>query len=150
MSVLFADLAGFTTFSESRPPTEVLSMLNAFWAVVVPVIDSAGGVIEHFAGDGVMAMFNVSGDQPDHARRAARAALAILAAARPLAAAHPGWPIFRVGVNTGPAVVGDIGAAGRRQLCGDRRCDEHRGPADGRRRARSGRGRSGDVGGAGT
>ncbi len=116
VSVLFADLAGFTTFSESRPPTEVLSMLNAFWAVVVPVIDSAGGVIEHFAGDGVMAMFNVSGDQPDHARRAARAALAILAAARPLAAAHAGWPIFRVGVNTGPAVVGDIGAAGRRSF----------------------------------
>ena len=116
VSVLFADLAGFTTFSESRPPTEVLSMLNAFWAVVVPVIDSAGGVIEHFAGDGVMAMFNVSGDQPDHARRAARAALAIVAAARPLAAAHAGWPIFRVGVNTGPAVVGDIGAAGRRSF----------------------------------
>ena len=91
-------------------------MLNAFWAVVVPVIDSAGGVIEHFAGDGVMAMFNVSGDQPDHARRAARAALAIVAAARPLAAAHAGWPIFRVGVNTGPAVVGDLGAAGRRSF----------------------------------
>ena len=116
VTVLFADLAGFTTFSESRPPTEVLSMLNAFWAVVVPVIDSAGGVIEHFAGDGVMAMFNVSGDQPDHAGRAARAALAIVAAARPLAAAHDGWPIFRVGVNTGPAVVGDLGAAGRRSF----------------------------------
>jgi class 3 adenylate cyclase len=116
VSVLFADLAGFTTFSESRPPTEVLSMLNAFWAVVVPAIDSAGGVIEHFAGDGVMAMFNVSDDQPDHARRAARAALAIVAAARPLADTHAGWPIFRVGVNTGPAVVGDLGAAGRRSF----------------------------------
>jgi adenylate cyclase len=116
VSVVFADLAAFTTFSETRPPTEVLSMLNAFWAVVVPVIDAAGGVIEHFAGDGVMAIFNADGDQPDHARRAARAALAIVDAARPLAAEHSGWPIFRVGVNTGPAVVGDIGAEARRSF----------------------------------
>jgi adenylate cyclase len=116
VSVLFADLAGFTTFSETREPTEVLAMLNAFWAVVVPVIDASGGVIEHFAGDGVMAIFNAGGNQPDHARRAARAALAIVDAARPLAADHPGWPIFRVGVNTGPAVVGDIGAEARRSF----------------------------------
>ena len=116
VSVLFADLAGFTTFSETRPPTEVLTMLNSFWAVVVPAIDAAGGVIEHFAGDGVMAIFNASGDQPDHARRAAQAASAIVAAARPLSASHRGWPMFRVGVNTGPAVVGDLGAAGRRSF----------------------------------
>ena len=114
--MVFADLAGFTTFSETRPPTEVLAMLNAFWGVVVPGIDRAGGVIEHFAGDGVMAIFNAGGDQPDHARRAAQAAPAIVDAARPLAADHPGWPIFRVGVNTGPAVVGDVGAAGRRSF----------------------------------
>jgi class 3 adenylate cyclase len=116
VSVLFADLVSFTTFSESRPPTEVLSMLNTFWAAVVPVIDRAGGVIEQFAGDGVMAIFNARGDQPDHAVRAARAALAIVDVARPLAAAHEGWPIFRVGVNTGPAVVGDIGAEARRSF----------------------------------
>lgn len=116
VSVVFADLAGFTTFSETRPPTEVLSMLNAFWGAVVPAIDSAGGAIEHFAGDGVMAIFNAAGDQPDHARRAARAAVSIVDAARPLAASHPGWPIFRVGVNTGRAVVGDVGAAERRSF----------------------------------
>jgi adenylate cyclase len=116
VSVLFADLASFTTFSETREPTEVLAMLNAFWAVVVPVIDAAGGVIEQFAGDGIMAIFNAAGTQPDHAQRAARAALAIVDAARPLAADHPGWPIFRVGVNTGPAVVGDIGAEARRSF----------------------------------
>jgi adenylate cyclase len=116
VSVVFADLAGFTTFSETRPPTEVLSMLNAFWAAVVPAIDAAGGAIEHFAGDGVMAIFNAAGDQPDHARRAAHAAVSIVDAARPLAASHPGWPIFRVGVNTGRAVVGDVGAAERRSF----------------------------------
>jgi class 3 adenylate cyclase len=88
-------------------------MLNEYWAAVVPAIDAAGGVIEQFAGDGVMAIFNAGGEQPDHARRAARAALAIVEAGRPLAAAHPDWPIFRVGVNTGPAVIGNVGVAGR-------------------------------------
>jgi adenylate cyclase len=113
VSVLFADLAGFTTFSETRAPTEVITMLNEYWAAVVPVIDAAGGVIEHFAGDGVMAIFNAGGDQPDHAQLAARAALEIVEAGRPLAEAHDGWPVFRVGVNTGPAVVGNVGVAGR-------------------------------------
>jgi adenylate cyclase len=116
VTVLFADLAGFTTFSETRAPTEVLEMLNAFWAAVVPSIDSAGGVIEHFAGDGIMAIFNAQGDQPDHASRAARAARAIVAAAAPIAASRSGWPTFRVGINTGPAVLGDVGAAERRSF----------------------------------
>ncbi len=116
VSVVFADLAGFTPFSETRPPTEVLEMLNAFWAAVVPAIDTAGGVIEHFAGDGIMAIFNAVGDQPDHALRAARTARAIVDAARPIAASRPGWPVFRVGVNTGPAVLGDVGSAERRSF----------------------------------
>ena len=116
VTILFADLAGFTTYSENHAPTEVIAMLNEYWAAVVPAIDAAGGVIEHFAGDGVMAIFNAAGDQPDHPRRAAAAALAIVEAAQPLAASHPGWPIFRVGVNTGPAVVGNVGVAGRRSF----------------------------------
>jgi adenylate cyclase len=89
VSVLFADLAGFTTFSETRAPTEVIGMLNDYWAAVVPAIQDGGGVIEQFAGDGVMAIFNVGADQPDHARRAAETGLAIVAAGRSLAAAHP-------------------------------------------------------------
>ena len=116
MSVVFADLAGFTTFSETRPPTEVLAMLNAFWGVVVPGIDRAGGVIEHFAGDGVMAIFNAGGDQPDHARRARAGAGPSWTPRDPWLPSQPGWPIFRVGVNTGPAVVGDVGAAERRSF----------------------------------
>jgi len=114
VSVLFADLAGFTRFSESRPPAEVIAMLNAFWAEVVPIVDAAGGVVGHFAGDGVMATFNTAGDQPDHATRACRAALAITDAARRVVEAHPAWPTFRVGINTGPAVVGNVGSEERR------------------------------------
>ncbi len=116
VSVLFADLAGFTTFSETRPPTEVLAMLNRYWAQVVPAIETAGGVIEQFAGDGVMVIFNADEDQPDHPARAARTGLAIAEIGRSLAAENPGWPTFRVGINTGPAVVGDVGAAGRRSF----------------------------------
>ena len=116
VSAVFADLAGFTTFSETREPTEVIDMLNEYWAVVVPVIDAAGGVIEHFAGDGVLAIFNAAGDQPDHARRAASVGLAIINAGWPVAAAHPGWPVFRIGINTGRAVIGDVGAEGRRSF----------------------------------
>jgi adenylate cyclase len=114
VTVLFADLAGFTTFSETRQPTEILRMLNSFWAAVVPIIDETGGVIEHFAGDGVMVIFNAVGDQPDHALRGASSALAIIAASDRLAESQPGWPRFRIGVNTGPAVVGNVGAEGRR------------------------------------
>ena len=91
-------------------------MLNAYWAAAVPVIERAGGTIEHFAGDGVLTVFNAEGDQPDHARRAARAATGILEVTRDLAAAHLGWPIFRIGINTGSAVVGVIGTAARRSF----------------------------------
>jgi class 3 adenylate cyclase len=114
LSVLFADLAGFTRFSEARSPTEVITMLNTFWAAVVPVIDGAGGVVGSFAGDGVMATFNTAGDQPDHAARACRAGLAITNAAAEIVSTHPAYPTFRVGVNTGPAVVGNIGSEERR------------------------------------
>jgi adenylate cyclase len=116
VSILFADLAGFTSFSETRSPTEVIAMLNEYWASVVPVIDAGGGVIEQFAGDGVMVVYNVGGDQPDHARLAGRAGLAIINAGRPLAESHPDWPIFRIGVSSGPAVVGNVGVEGRRSF----------------------------------
>ena len=113
VSVLFADLAGFTAFSETRTPTEVIAMLNAFWEAAVPVIHAHGGSIEHFAGDGMLVLFNAAADQPDHAERAARCALDLLRTSDAVAAAHASWPRFRIGLNTGPAVVGNVGAAGR-------------------------------------
>lgn len=116
VTVLFADLAGFTAFSEVHAPTEVVAMLNEFWAAVVPVIEDGHGAIEHFAGDGVLVLFNSVVDQPDHVSRAAGCARAILRATDPIAATHPGWPRFRIGLNTGPAVVGNVGAAGRRSF----------------------------------
>lgn len=114
VSVLFADLAGFTAFSEEHKPAEVIEMLNVYWAAVVPVIERAGGVVDYFAGDGVLAVFNAAGGEPDHAERAVRAGISIIDSARSVAAANPGWPMFRVGVNTGRAVVGNVGVEGRR------------------------------------
>ena len=91
-------------------------MLNRYWAVVVPAIDGSGGVVDYFAGDGVLAIFNAADDQSDHARRAVQTGLAIIDASQPVAAGNPDWPIFRVGVNTGRAVVGNVGAEGRRSF----------------------------------
>jgi adenylate cyclase len=61
-------------------------------------------------------MFNATGEQPDHALRAARAALGLQRASATLTAQHPHWPRFRVGVNTGPAVVGNVGTADQRSF----------------------------------
>jgi adenylate cyclase len=116
VTVLFADLAGFTAFSETRPPTEVIAMLNDVWEAAVPAIEGHGGSIEQFAGDGILVLFNAVADQPDHAERGARCALDLLRVSRAVADRHPGWPRFRIGVNSGPAVVGNVGTAGRRSF----------------------------------
>ena len=69
--MLFADLEGFTAYAEGRPPAEVIEMLNEYWGTAVPIVlERHGGLIERFAGDAVMVVFNTQGDQPDHARRA--------------------------------------------------------------------------------
>jgi adenylate cyclase len=116
VTVLFADLSGFTTFSEDRPAAEVIEMLNAYWGVVVPfVVDEEGGLIERFAGDAVLAVFNALGDQPDHAARAVRAAIAIRDRSTEVRASED-WPRFRVGVNTGVAVIGNVGAGSQRSF----------------------------------
>ena len=116
VSVLFADLSGFTTFSEGRSATEVIDMLNAYWGAIVPfVVDQEGGLIERFAGDAVLAVFNALGDQPDHAARAVRAAIAIRDRSAGVRASDE-WPRFRVGVNTGVAVIGNVGAGPHRSF----------------------------------
>lgn len=108
VTVLMADLQGFTPFAERTDPAAVVSMLNAYYGEVVPQILGCGGTVVQFVGDAVMALFNAPVPQPDHALRACRAGLSIQAAAK--AIAQPDWPPFRVGVNTGPALVGNIGS----------------------------------------
>ncbi|HET8953614.1 MAG TPA: adenylate/guanylate cyclase domain-containing protein [Solirubrobacteraceae bacterium] len=113
VSVLFGDLVGFTNFSERSSPAEVAAVLNAYWGTAAPLLTRRfGAEIEKFIGDGIVATFNSRGDQPDHAVRAARAALALQDALGALADANPGWPSLRVGVNSGEAVVRELGADG--------------------------------------
>jgi adenylate cyclase len=115
ISILFADLQGFTSFSEAHTPQEVTTMLNEYFtSAIPPVVERFGGQVDRIVGDALMATFNIRGDQPDHALQAARAALAIQQSTAEVARAHPSWPRFRVGVNTGEAAVGLLGTAGGR------------------------------------
>ena len=113
VSVLFSDLVGFTSFSERSSGDEVAALLSTYYEAAAPLISRRFcGDIEKFMGDGMMATFNSRGDQPDHAVRAARAALALQAEIGQLAAQHPGWPRLRVGVNSGEAVLRELGGRG--------------------------------------
>jgi class 3 adenylate cyclase len=113
VSVLFSDLVGFTSFAERAKPANVASVLNTYYAAAVPLITRGfGGQVEKFMGDGMMATFNSRGDQPDHAVRAAGAALALQRELTAIAEANPGWPRLRVGVNSGVASVREMGGHG--------------------------------------
>jgi adenylate cyclase len=110
VSVLFADLQGFTSYSEQTPPARVAAMLNGYYGRLVPLLEADGGIVHQIIGDAVMVIFNQHGDQPDHSARAARIALAFQAEAAEVAEAHPEWPRFRAGVNSGEALAGLVGA----------------------------------------
>lgn len=110
-TVLMADLRGFTAFAEAHSPVHVVTMLNTYYGAIVPVILETGGTITQFVGDAVMAVWGAPARHIDHALRAARAGLALHAAVEQAAAEHDDWPRFRVGINTGPTLVGNVGAA---------------------------------------
>jgi adenylate cyclase len=115
ISVLFADLQGFTSFSENHRPAEVTEMLNAYFEVAVPpIVGQFGGDVERIIGDALMVTFNKRGDQPDHPTRAAAAGLALQQSTARLKEAHPEWPRFRVGINSGPVSLSVLGTEGAR------------------------------------
>jgi class 3 adenylate cyclase len=110
VSVLFADLVGFTTFAERSSPGEIAAMLSSYYGMATPLISEGfGGEVEKFMGDAIMATFNGRGDQPDHAARAARAGLELQRRMALLVESHAEWPELRVGVNTGEALVRELG-----------------------------------------
>ena len=111
VTVLFSDLAGFTFFAEQTSPTRVAAMLNGYYGRLVPLLEAQGGVVHQIIGDAVMVIFNQHGDQPDHAARAARTALAFQASATEIAERHPDWPRFRTGLNSGEVLAGLVGGA---------------------------------------
>ena len=109
VSIVLADLQGFTSFSERHDPAAVALMLNAYFQHLIPLMERAGGEVHQIVGDELMVVFGKAGDTPDHARRAARAALLLQRAAARVAREHDDWPRFRVGVNSGEVLAGVLG-----------------------------------------
>ena len=111
VTVLFADLEGFTTVAEYTNPTTLLDILNTYHMLMVQHIKANGGTIDKFLGDGVMALYNTPLPQDDHALRAVQTALQVLEA---LPEFHQQFdPLFRLsinfGIHTGKAIVGNVG-----------------------------------------
>ncbi len=107
---LFADLGGYSTYAESRAPAEVVALLNRYFAEALPAIEQEGGTPIQLPGDAVFAVFGAPTPRPDHAARACRAAQAILERTAHLADPPIGGPRFSIGINSGPALVGNIGS----------------------------------------
>jgi len=110
ISVLFGDLRGFTALSERLSPPDLVALLNRYYGAASQAVLAEGGTIDKFMGDAMMALFNAPAQQDDHALRACRAALAMQRAIAPIAAEAADMPRFGIGVNTGPALVGNIGS----------------------------------------
>ena len=111
VSVVLADLAGYTAFTERHAADEVAAMLNAYYEPIVPLMERAGGEVHQIVGDELMVIFGKDGDQPDHPARAAGAALLLQRTAEPVSREHEDWPRFRVGVNSGEVHAGLVGGA---------------------------------------
>jgi class 3 adenylate cyclase len=111
LSVLIADLAGYTAFSERHAPDTVASMLNAYFGQIIPLLEGAGGEVHQIVGDELMVLFGKDETVSDHASRAARAALVLQRVAGRIADGEEGWPRFRVGVSSGEVHTGVVGAA---------------------------------------
>lgn len=110
VTALFADLRGFTTFSESTDPGSVMELLNSYFGVAVPLILENGGTVVQFVGDALLAVFDAPTPLQDHELRAAKAALAMQEAIARIAEGADS-PRFRIGINTGQALIGNIGSA---------------------------------------
>ena len=117
VTVLFTDIAGFTRIGGQLSPTALADLLNAHFSSLAEAIEAEEGTVDKYIGDSIMAFWGAPLDQPDHAERACRAALAIVWSVRAenqRRRAAGEEPLgLRVGVHSGRAIVGNIGAPGR-------------------------------------
>ncbi len=119
ITVLFSDIRDFTTISEGLAPEEVVELLREYFNTMVPIVLKHGGTLDKYVGDAIMGLFGAPLSQEDHATRAVRAALEMVAQ---LPILSPKWEArcdrslrIGVGINTGDAVVGIMGADHRRE-----------------------------------
>jgi len=114
LSIFFSDLQGFTTISEALGPEELTALLNEYLTAMTDIIQEEGGTIDKYEGDAIIAFWNAPLTQEDHAVRAVRAALrcqARLDELRPILRARVKKDLYkRIGINSGPAVVGNFGS----------------------------------------
>jgi adenylate cyclase len=118
VTLLFSDIRGFTTLSESRSPEEVVELINRYFSLQVDVIWRHGGTLDKYIGDCIMAMWGAPLDDAQHAKNAVSCALdmadALQAFKRELGAEHLEFDVG-IGLHSGPAVVGLIGSEKRRE-----------------------------------
>ncbi len=117
LSILFSDVKGFTSISETLDAQALTSLLNTYLTAVTAIIYEEGGTIDKYEGDAVIAFWNAPLDMPDHALRAVRAAIRYqdkLRELRPSLREKFGHDLFvRIGLNTGPVVIGNMGSLQR-------------------------------------
>ncbi|MBN1311457.1 MAG: GAF domain-containing protein [Anaerolineae bacterium] len=116
ISILFADIRGFSTFSEQLDPEKLVEIINIYMTIASDAIHVHQGVIDKFMGDAVMALYNTPlRPQEDHALRAVRSAWAILEEIRAYhqTVTEPDRLQFGTGIHTGEAVVGNVGSPAR-------------------------------------
>jgi adenylate cyclase len=119
LTILFADVQGFTRLAETMEPQHVVSFLNVYMTAMTNIIEDEGGVIDKFIGDGIMAIFAHQEDMDNHALRAVRAGVrmqqCISTLRRTWEASRPELVelSIRIGINTGEVVAGNIGSETR-------------------------------------
>ncbi len=117
VSLVFVDIRGFTPLSEKMQPEEIILILNEYLDLCTRAVFKFEGTLDKFIGDGVMAIFGAPIEQPDHAERAVRAALEMkkhsFEMAKRLEEKYGRAVYFGVGINSGPAVIGNIGSTDR-------------------------------------
>lgn len=114
LTVLFADIRGFTTLSEGLQPDDLAALMNEYLGTMTRIIHQHRGTLDKYIGDAIMAFWGAPLADPDHALHATMAALQMHRALRELnLRLHArGWPVLKVGIgiNTGPMTVGDMGS----------------------------------------
>jgi len=117
LSIFFSDLEGFSSFSENLSPEQLTQLLNTYLTAMTAIIHEEGGTIDKYEGDAIIAFWNAPLPVPDHAQRAVRTAIRCqqkLEEIRPELREKFGYELFmRIGVNTGPVVVGNMGSEQR-------------------------------------
>ena len=115
ITVMFADIRGFTSYSEKHSPAELMAVLNRYLAAGAEAVLAQEGTVDKFLGDAIMAWFNAPVPQPDHTLRAVRAALGLKAAVEKLHAELPpeAQLSFGVGIHYGEALLGWVGTEKR-------------------------------------